>query len=389
MKRKLVVSLLMVTALIMTVLITAAACSQQPTAPSQPPTSSTPSPPTTPEQPAKTIELTYSNFFPPTHLNSVLAQQWIEEISTRTNGQVEFTYLPGGTLTPADKTYDGVVSGIADIGMSCFAYTMGRFPASTMVDYPHGYPSGWVATMVANDFYQKFKPAELDDVHLLYLHAHGPGVIFTTKKPVNKLEDLKGMIIRATGIGAKIMEGLGAKGYGAAQGEAYELLAKGVVDGSFAPREVLKGWKQAEVVKYVTGCYDVGNTTNMFVVMNTDKWNSLPDNVKKVFTDVSAEWIDKHGKVWNYYDKAGQDYFVGMSGKEYIELPAQEVNRWVEAAQPVINNYIEEISSKGLAGAEYEEYLLKQVEYWSTKAPSADESYSWVEQNVLPLVPEN
>ena len=339
--------------------------------------------------PAETIELSYSNFFPPTHLHSVLAQAWIDEISARTNGKVKITYYPGGTLTPADKTYDGVVSGISDIGMSLFAYTMGRFPASTLVDFPHSYPNGWVATMVANDFYQEFKPAELDDVHPLYLHAHGPGVVFSTKKPVNKLEDLKGMVVRATGVGARIMEGLGAEGYGASQGEAYELLAKGVVDGSFAPREVLKGWKQAEVVDYVTGCYNVGNTTNMFVVMNSEKWNSLPDNIKKIFSDVSEDWIEKHGMVWNHYDKAGQDYFTSMEGKEYIELSDQEMARWVEAAKPVINEYITEINGKGLPGNDYESYLTERVAYWSKKAPSAEESSAWVEKNVLPLAPEN
>ncbi len=121
------------------------------------------------------------------------------------------------------------------------------------------------------------------------LLAHGPGVLFTTEKPVYKLEDLKGLIIRSTGIGAKIIEALGAEGYGGSQGEAYELMSKGTVDGSLTPREVLKGWNQAEVVKYVTGCYDVGYTANMFVVMNKDTWDSLPVDVQRVFSPKSVK----------------------------------------------------------------------------------------------------
>jgi len=42
--------------------------------------------------------------------------------------------------------------------MSVLAYTMGRFPATELVDLPHGYPSGWVATKVANDYYNEFEP---------------------------------------------------------------------------------------------------------------------------------------------------------------------------------------------------------------------------------------
>lgn len=332
--------------------------------------------------PAGTIKLTYSNFFPPTHLHSILADQFCQEINKRSNGRVEITYYSGGTLTPAPKIYDGVVSGISDIGMSVLAYTMGRFPAAELVDMPHAYPNGWVATKVANDFYQKFKPKEFDDVHVLYFHAHGPGVVFTTKKPVRTMEDLKGLVIRCTGIGTKIMEALGARGYGASQAEAYELMSKGTVDGSFTPREVLKGWKQAEVVKYVTGCYDIGYTANMFVVMNKAKWDSLPDNVKEVFTELSEEWIEKHGKVWTYYDKVGIDYFLTFDGRELIELPPEEMARWVEATRPLITQYISEKTAMGLPAEEYEEYLVQRVKYWTERMPSETSCIEWVKKEL-------
>ena len=332
--------------------------------------------------PGETIKLTYSNFFPPTNLHSILAEQFCKEVNKRTNGQVEVTYYPGGSLTPAAGVYDGVVKGISDMGMSVLAYTMGRFPASELVDLPHAYPSGWVATKMANDFYYKFKPKEFDDVQVLYFHAHGPGVLFTTKKPVRQVEDLKGLVIRGTGVGVKIMEALGAKGYGAPQGQAYELLSKGTVEGSFAPPEVLKGWKQAEVVKYVTLCYGVGNTANMFVVINTEKWDKLPADVKKVFTEVSEEWMEKHAKVWTYYDKAAIDYFLSLEGRELVKLSPEEMARWVKAVEPLISQYIQEKTAMGLPAAEYEKYLVERVKYWTKKAPTEQSCVEWVEKEL-------
>lgn len=333
------------------------------------------------------IELSYSNFFPSTHLNSILAEEWIKEIETRTDGAVKITYYPGGSLTAAANVYDGVVEGISDIGMSCLAYTPGRFPASELVDMPHEYPNGWVATKVANDFYNEFTPAELDDVHVFYFHGHGPGVVITTDQPIQKLEDLNGLVLRATGIGAKIIQALGAEGYGASQGEAYELMSKGVVDGSYTPREVLKGWNQADVVKYVTGCYDVGNTTDMYVVINNDVWDSMPANIQQIFNDVSEEWIEKHGMVWDYYDKVAIDHFLGLGeGREIIELSADEMAKWTEAVRPVVDNYIAELESKGLPGDEYEQYLLERVGYWSSLSPSLEESLAWVEEELLPAI---
>ncbi|MBU4129262.1 MAG: C4-dicarboxylate ABC transporter substrate-binding protein, partial [Proteobacteria bacterium] len=65
---------------------------------------------------AKT-QLTYANFFPPTHIQSQLAESWCKEVEKRTNGEITINYFPAGSLTKAPQTYDGVVSGIADIGM--------------------------------------------------------------------------------------------------------------------------------------------------------------------------------------------------------------------------------------------------------------------------------
>jgi TRAP-type C4-dicarboxylate transport system substrate-binding protein len=332
------------------------------------------------------INLKYSNFFPSTHLNSVLAQEWINEIQRRTDGQVKIDYHPGGSLTAANLIYDGVVNGISDIGMSCFSYNVGRFPVNELVDLPHQYPNGWVATKVANDYYNEFKPVEMDDTHPLYFHAHGPGVIITKEKAVSKLEDFQGLVIRATGVGAKIVQALGAEAYGASQGETYELLSKGVVKGSFTPRETLKGWNHAEVTRYVTNCYQLGYTTDMYVVINNEKWNSMPEDIQNIFTEVSEEWIEKHGKVWDYYDKVAIDYFLSLgNGREVIEIDDDEMSKWLAAVSPLVESQVDTLNTSGLSGNEYEQYLLDRVEYWSDKSPSMEESVAWVESEVLPL----
>ena len=84
------------------------------------------------------VKLNYSNFFPAPHKNSVLATEWGKEIEKRTNGKVQMTMFYGGTLTPPDKCYDGVVKGISDIGISVLSYTMGKFPLCEVLDLPLG-----------------------------------------------------------------------------------------------------------------------------------------------------------------------------------------------------------------------------------------------------------
>lgn len=298
----------------------------------------------------KPLELTYSIFFPPTHGQCQAAVDWAKEIEKRTAGRVKITVFPGGTLSSAAQCYDGVVSGISDLGMSCFAYTRGRFPLMETLDLPLGYPDGRTATVVANEFVRHFQPKELDDVKLLYIHAHGPGLLHT-KKPVRTLEELKGMKIRSTGLSAKVAEALGAVPVAMPQGTTYEALQKGVVEGTFAPIETLKGWRQGEVIKSTTDCRDIGYTTAMFVVMNRKKWEALSPDLQKIFEDTSREWIAVHGKIWDDLDEEGRAYTLSL-GNEIIELTPVENKRWVDALKPLFDEHAQIMEKKGLPGAE-------------------------------------
>src|SRR3989304_877977 len=203
---------------------------------------------------AKTIALNYSNFFPPAHKHAIYSVEWAKEIEKRTNGRVKITVHTGGTLTPADKIYDGVVKGISDIGFSVLAYTRGRFPLSEVVDLPLGSGSGYASTKLINDFYNQFKPKEFGAVKVMYFHGHGPA-IYHTKKAVRKLEDLKGMKIRCTGLATRIVTLLGGTPVAMPMPETYDSLSKGVVEGTLNPQEALQGFKFGEVVKFSTESY--------------------------------------------------------------------------------------------------------------------------------------
>lgn len=299
----------------------------------------------------KVTELSYSVFFPPTHIQCQTAQTWADEIGRRTNGQVKITIYPGGTLTNAPQCYEGVVSGVSDIGMSCFAYTRGRFPLLEGLDLPLGYPNGMVATKVATEMTHKYQPAEVADVRVLYVHAHGPGIL-ASRKPVRRLEDLADLKVRATGLSSKIVQSLGGTPIAMSQGETYEALQKGVVDATFCPIETLKGWKQAEVINHVTETSVIGYTTAMFVVMNKDAWDRLSPNVQKIFAEVSEEWVAKHGQAWDQADQEGAA-FIEELRREVITLDAAEQQRWQAAVQPVLDEYVKAAAEKGLPGQQF------------------------------------
>jgi TRAP-type C4-dicarboxylate transport system substrate-binding protein len=307
----------------------------------------------------KPIEFTYSIFFPAPHKNTVLADEWAKEIGKRTKGRVKITLFPGGTLTPADKCYDGVVKGISDIGMSCLSYTRGKFPLSEVIDLPLGYKSGVAATNLVNAYYQQFKPKELDEVKVLYLHAHGPGILHM-KKAVSKLEDLKGMRIRSTGLSSKVVAALGGTPVAMPMGETYDALKRGMVEGSMAPQESLQGWKWGEVVKSTTESFGSAYSTAFFVVMNKEKWNAVPPEIQKIFEQVNKEWIAKSGKNWDEIDKAGRDFTLKL-GNQIISLSPQENQRWAKAARPILDDYVSAMKTKNLPGEEALKFCLGKL----------------------------
>lgn len=312
-----------------------------------------------PVQAADPIKLNYSIFFPAPHKNTVIATEWAQEVEKRTNGAVKITMFPGGTLTPADKCYDGVVNGLSDIGMSVMGYTRGRFPLSEVIDLPLGYKNGLAATRLINLYYEKFKPKELDDVKVLYLHAHGPGILHT-KKPVKNLEELKGMKIACHGLSAKVVGALGATPVAMSMPERYDALQKGVAEGGVNPIESLKGWKLGEVIKSTTENFGSAYSTGFFVVMNKDKWASLPPDIQKTIDQVSKEWIVKTGNGWDEIDKEGREFTLSK-GNQIIPLSKEEDARWAKLVQPILDDYVANIKTKNLPGQEALTYCLDEL----------------------------
>jgi TRAP-type C4-dicarboxylate transport system substrate-binding protein len=234
--------------------------------------------------------------------------------------------------------------------MSVFSYTVGKFPLLEVIDLPLGFKSGAVATRITNEFFAKFKPKELEEVKVMYLMGIAPSRIHT-KKPVNKLDDLKGMKIRATGTVSRIVAALGATPVAMPMPDTYDALSRGVVEGVVCPIEALEGWKLGEVVKFTTQNTSTANSIAQFVVMNKDTWNALPPDIQNIIDKVNEEWIPKSGVLWDELDKSATD-FILKRGNKIISLSAEEQERWTKAVRPLLDDYVSRMKAKGLPGDE-------------------------------------
>lgn len=317
---------------------------------------------------AKT-SLTFASYFPTAAKQSKLLEEFCAEVKDRTDGEIVINFHGGGALLKGSKVYDGVAQGIADIGFSHIEYTSGRFPIAEILDLPLGYPSAWVATHVANDFFNQYKPKEWDQTKVLWFNTSPPNSIITKDKPVKKLEDLKGLTFRGPGIIGDVVNALGATPKAVPLVETYSAISRGVVDGSMTPIETLFSFRLAEAVQYVTNMWKASNVYTFYVVMNKSTWNSLSKEHQEIINEVSQEYLDKAAKVWNQVDVKG--YKQGKKkGVEFLTLSEEEMARWEEAVQPVIDNKIESLSQSGFAEDKVKDmisYIQKRTEYWTKK----------------------
>lgn len=316
----------------------------------------------------KVINLKFAHIFPIPAKQSQLCEAFVKELDERTGGRVKTRYFGGGSLLKPPGMYKGIEAGITDMGFAHVEYTPGRFPVTEACDLPLGYPSGWVSNEVVNDFYEKFHPKEWDNVKVLWMHACSPNVIISTT-PVHKLEDLKGLTIRAPGRVGDTIKALGGTPVPMPIMEVYDALSKGVIQGVNTPFETLKTFRFGEVAKYVTSSWQVGNIYTFYVAMNKNSYKKLPPDIKGIFDELCGEYKERFALMWNSIDFAGKQFGV-EKGDEIIQLPPEEVERWKQAAAPVIENYVKEMVGKGYKEDEVRgwiKFLNERIDYWTKK----------------------
>jgi TRAP-type C4-dicarboxylate transport system substrate-binding protein len=297
-----------------------------------------------------------ASFVPSTTLEGRTVQAWATEVEKRTGGRVKVVVHPGATLMPVQQTYDGVTKEVADIGYGIFAYHRGRFPLTEVIDLPLGYKNPAIPTLLINAYYKKFRPKEMDDVKVLFLEAHGAGML-STKKPVTKLEDLKGMKLRASGLSAKIANALGASAIGLPITDAYDALSKGVVEGLLLDWGGTYNWKVGEVVRNHIEAPGIAYSTGFYTVMNKDRWNSLPKDIQAIIDNLDEGWIDKPSKMWADWEVMGKTELKKM-GNRIIVLSPEENGRWAAKVRPILDDYVKSVKAKGLPGDEALKFSL-------------------------------
>jgi TRAP-type C4-dicarboxylate transport system substrate-binding protein len=308
---------------------------------------------------SQTITLKYANFPPAPTFPCVQMERWKTEVEKKTGGKVAVQTFPGSTLLNPKNMFEGVISGTADIGCLAMSYQPGRFPVSEAIDQPVGFSSAKAASLALYDLIEKYSPKEFEQVKIITLFTCPPANIMTIK-PVKSLKDLKGLELRVGGTQADIIKNLGGIPVAMPQSDTPEALQKGTVKGHVSSMEVLKDFNYAAYTANAT----LANlwVVTFSVVMNKEKWNSLPADVKKVIDDMKREqalwtgtYVDDH--VTEALKWSKEKYKL-----QVFDLPAAEKAEVPKLIKPLIDGYVERVTKAGLPGSQImkDVYALKE-----------------------------
>jgi TRAP-type C4-dicarboxylate transport system substrate-binding protein len=304
---------------------------------------------------AQEVTLKLHQFLPAqANVPKLVLDVWADKVEADSGGRIKVERFPSMQLggTPP-QLMDQAIDGTVDVVWTVVGYTPGRFPRVEVFELPFMMTNADATSRAYWDLFEKeMKDTDFKDVHIVGTWVHGPGVIHT-KTPVAKLEDMKGLKLRApTRIITGLLGELGATAVGLPVPAVTEALSKGVIDGAVIPWEVTTALKVPELVNNHTefGGDHALYSTAFVLAMNKDRYESLPDDLKKVIDDNSGQEFSAFaGSTQAGADGPARQIAVDRKNN-IITLDAAEVARWQEAAQPVYARWIEEVKAKGVDG---------------------------------------
>ena len=296
------------------------------------------------------VVLTASSWLPPSHVLTETQNEWCGQLEQKTGGKIKCNLLPRG-VAAAPATFDAVRNGLADISFTVHGYTPGRFITTQAAEFPFLGNNSEPVSVAFQRLYAK-TPAMADEhkgVKVIAVFTHGPGIVFNTKRPITKAEDLLGLKWRVGGgMVNEISKALGMNVTLKPAPESYELLSSGVMDGTLFPAESVESFKIDKVIKYGTtfpgGLY---NTSFVFM-MNQAKYDALAPDVKKAVDELSGEVAARmFGKGWDKVDRRGLA-FMQANGVQITKADAAFVKQIADKTEPLVDAWAKAAEAKGM-----------------------------------------
>ena len=304
---------------------------------------------------AQEVTLTVHHFLGPNApAQTRLIEPWAERVEQQSDGRIAVEIFPSMSMGgKPPELYGQVRDGFADIVWTLPGYTPGQFPRSEVFELPTVHQGSAEATNKAiQDLWPEVE-ADFGDVHPLLLHVHAGNALHLREAEVASVEDVEGLKLRTPSrTGAWMIEEWGAEPVGMPVPDLPQALSKGVVDGALVPFEVMPPLKLHEMTERSVEGPDGSRfgAATFLLAMNKDRYEALPDDLKKVIDDNSgAALAQEIGKAWDEVEEVGKT-MQRDSGGEVVQLTPEGKASFDDKGAAVVERWIEDVSGQGIDG---------------------------------------
>ncbi len=249
-----------------------------------------------------------------------------KEADQKYPGQMKIDYKGAGEVIATPQQVEALRSGLVDMVLTAASYYVSVMPEMDVMSLTQMYP--WEERKSGlTEYLEKIHNAKTN-AH--YLGRLGSGSLFHIflAKPVQKVDDFKGLKIRVSPTHIPFIKSLGAEPVVTTPAEIYTAMERGVVGGYIQPPVVIRDLGLIPVTKYMVfpGFYQ----PIIVVLVNLDFWNKLPDNLKSLLTQniEKAEYLaieniqnQVKAELENFKkDKITSIQFTGAEGARFSKM---------------------------------------------------------------------
>lgn len=297
------------------------------------------------------IRITFSHFLgPDSFFQKDVVEPFARELEERTGGRVEVvTRASDSAFGDVRNQARQVADGTVDIALGLRGAEGDRFPATSVIELPFLVPDAKAGSLALWNLHQSGGLGdEYDGFKVLALFVHDPGLVHTNGRVVRVPEDMKGLSLRSPNrTVSAALEHLGAVPVVLQVDEVMNAVRDGRINGIVTNwGNPLQGFNDAMKTHTDLRFY----TSAFFIVMNRDRYESLPEDVRAAIDAMSGEALTARlGELWATWAapvRAG----AGGPGHTITTPDDATMAAWREALAPVTDRYLEDLSA-GFPGA--------------------------------------
>ena len=273
---------------------------------------------------AQTVSLRFQSTWPAKDIFHEYANDFAKKVNDMAGGRLKIEVLPSGSVVPAFQLLDAVNKGTLDGGHGVLAYHYGKNTALAL--WGSGPAYGMDPNMVLAWHYYGGGKAILEEIYKslnidVVSYVYGPmptQPLGWFKKPVAKVDDMKGLKFRTVGLAIDVFKEMGTAVNPLPGGEIVPALDRGLIDAAEfnnASSDRLLGF--ADVVKncMLQSFHQSGEQFE--ILFNKGKLEALPAELRNVITHaVEASSADMS---WKAIQRNSQDY-IELKTKDKVNF---------------------------------------------------------------------